>query len=407
MSENRNKLLSVNKYTISVSFVNSGVIISDAPNTNSNIISQRYLKFDEVCNYFNSRFPARVLTVNMNFDEIDKLFASRVNVNDDKLMDIDILVTPVGSDAGISHLMPFNQGRYKALLKTNETVNSYLTTRDTKTLNEQNANMTTTLEFILFKESELNFSLNTNINFLYNGNNLMTMLVHMIHKAVPSTKIIVSKLDHNPVVGKFLIPRMSLQDGIDFLNDEFGLYKSGYNMFVEEDTMYFLNKEEDPRVTCDTLDYEILLDVNRFTGQDSGSKYKQTIDNERSMVTKINVDKIKIYVNNSGVLKNDPVYISPSGKTSLNKGSSARNVDYVRKITDIEHLSSYNNVQYEYIELDLDDVSFINVNNLTKVIYIDSTNNIRVYRVNFKSTKVVSNESTVTKLQAFRILSKS
>lgn len=407
MSQEKTKLLSVNKYTISVSFVNSNIIISDLPNTNSEIISQRYLKFTEICNYFNSRFPARVLTVNMNFNEIDKLFASRVNVGEDKMLDIDIMVTPVGSDAGVSHLMPFTQGRYKALLKTNETVNSYLTTRDTKTLNEQNMDMSTRLEFILFKEPELNFSLNTNINFLYNGNNLMTVLAHMINKAVPNTKLVISKLDHNPNIGKFLIPRMSLQDGIDLLNDEFGLFKSGYNMFVENDTMYFLNKEEDPRVTVDSLDYEILLDVDRFTGNDSGSKYKQNIENERSMITKINVDKIKIYVNNSGVLKNDPVYISPSGKTSLIKGSSARNVDYVRKITEIPHLNSYNNMQYEYMELDLDDVSFINVNNLTKVIYIDSTNNIRVYRVNFKSTTVISNESTITKLQAFRVINKS
>lgn len=408
MSQKQQTLLGANKYTITVSFVNSNLVISDFPTTNKNKITQRNVEFTEICNYFNARFPARVLRVTMNFDEIDRLFASRNEVSEeDKMFDVDILVTPVGSSEGVSHLMPIKSGSYKGLMKTNETINSYLTTRNSRATVEQNASMTTDVEFILFKEPELRFSLNPNINFLYTGNNLMSMFVHMCCKAVGGMKMIISKLDHNPVVPKFLIPRMSLSDGIELFADEFGFYKSGHSLFVEDNIMYFLNKEENPRVTNNDLDYEILLDVNRYTGRDNSQAYKQNIDSERSMITKINVDRIKVFVNNNNVLKNDPIYISPSGKTSFTKNSSARNVDVIRKITEIPHIATYSNVQYEYIDLTLDDVSFINVNNLTKIVYIDSANNVRVYRVNFKYTRVVSNTITETRLQAFRILKKS
>lgn len=407
MENGKPRLLGANKYLLTVSFDNAGLVISDLPTEDTQRFTQRQIVFTEICNYSNTRFPGRTLEVTMNFDEIDKLFASRSSIDDNSMFDVDILCSPTNGEDGVSHLLPFTPGRYKALMKTNETVNSYLTTRDMNTITEQNMDLSTVVQFILFMEPELSFSLNPNINFLYTGNNLYSIFAHMCSKAIPGIKMVISKMDHNPDIPKFLIPRMDLGDAIELLNDEFGFYKSGYNMFVENDIMYFLNKEEEPNVTVDSLDYEILLDVNRFTGLDNSTSYKQNIESERSMITKINVDKIKIFVNNKNVLKNDPIYISPSGKTTMNKNSSARGANVVRKITEVPHLESYSNIQYETIELDLDDVSFINVNNLTKIIYIDSTASIRKYRVNFKYTKVISNESTITKLQAFRIINKS
>lgn len=401
------RLLQSNKYNISVSFPNAGLVISDIPTDDSPNIKQRSIKLVETSNYFESRFPARILTVVMNFDEINKIFASRQQGDKNGLLDVELLVLPSNGGEGVSHLNPFLDGKFKATMKDNESINNYLTAGDGSEVNEQNVNLSTPVTFFLYRENELSFSLNSNINFNYSSATLMSMFVHITAKAIPGTKMIMSAFDHNPTISKFIVPRMDYKDAISLLNDEFGFYQTNTVSFLQEDIFYFLNRDNDAKVTNKNLDYEIILDVSRFTGMDNSNSYKQDVTSEKVMRAKVNVDKIKISVNNNGVMKNEPIYILPNGTSSFTSNTSARNVDVVRKITNIPHIQTLNNVQYEYIEVDFDDVSFINVNPLTKITYIDSTDNIRKYRVCFKHVSVSSNETTITKLRAFRLLPQS
>ncbi|MGL5767294.1 MAG: hypothetical protein ACRCX8_16805, partial [Sarcina sp.] len=401
------RLLQSNKYNISISFVNSGLVVSDIPTTNSPNIKQRKVVIEETSNYFDSRFPARILTVNLNIKEINQIYASRQKIDKNGLLDIELLVLPTEGGEGVSHLNPFLDGKFKATMRNNESINNYLTASNGTEVTEQNIDMSTDVTFFLYREEELSFSLNSNINFNYTSASLMSMLVHVAAKAIPGTKMILSKFDHNPVVNNFLVPRMDFKDAIELLNDEFGFYKTDYMTFLQDKVLYFLNKDNEANVTNKNLDYEIILDVARYTGMDNSSSYKQDITSERVMRAKINVDKIKISVNNNGVMKNEPIYILPNGTSSFTSNTSARNVDVVRKITNIPHIQTLNNVQYEYIDVEFDDVSFINVNPLTKIIYIDSVDNIRKYRVCFKYVSVSSNETTITKLRAFRLLPQS
>lgn len=402
-----NKLLQSNKYLISVSFPNSGLLISDIPTADKPNIKQRSIRIEETSNYFNSRFPARVLTVNMSFTEINKLFTSRQEIDINGFIDVEILVLPTEGGEGVSHLNPILDGKFKATMRNNESVNNYLTAGDGRDAVEQNIDLSTNVTFFLYREEELSFSLNSNINFNYKSASLTSMFVHIASKAIPGTKIALSKFDHEPVVSNFIIPRMDFKDTIEFLNDEFGFYKTGYLSFLQDKVLYFLNKDNNANVTNKNLDYEIILDVARYTGMDNSSSYKQDITSERVMRAKVNVDNITISVNNNGVMKNEPIYILPNGTTSFNSNTTARNVDVVKKITNIPHIELMKSMQYEFIDVIFDDVSFINVNPLTRLVYIDSVDNIRIYRVCFKYVSVSSNESTITKLRAFRLLPQS
>ncbi|MGL5715347.1 MAG: hypothetical protein ACRCX2_20180, partial [Paraclostridium sp.] len=253
--EDKNMLLS-NKYRISLNFIDIGLVIDDV-NVDTEGLGQRQIQYSEISNYFASKFPARILSVALKFQEINKLLVGRNKIDSSReLFDVEINLSGLVAE-NCNQLLPLEVGRFKAVLKESDTIYNNNTVGDSQVLNEQNVNTNTLVNFFLFRENELDFGLNTNINFLYTNTNLMSIFSHGMIKSNPGLKYIISEFDHNPVVPKLLVPRMGFNDFIELIEDEFGFYKSKHTLFVENGIMYFLNKEENPRVTVADKEYRV------------------------------------------------------------------------------------------------------------------------------------------------------
>ncbi|MGL5716908.1 MAG: hypothetical protein ACRCX2_28085, partial [Paraclostridium sp.] len=162
-----------------------------------------------------------------------------------------------------------------------------------------------------------------------------------------------------------------------------------------------------PRVTVADKEYRVELDVIRYAAQKVNDLvYSNNISTDRLLKVRVRDHDIKISISNKNILVNEPIYISPKGNMSFNVNSSSRKVDTIRKITEVPHLPSYKNLQYEYIDVSLIDVALINVNPLTKIHYMDANGILREYRVCFKSTTVNSRLGSKSSIRGFRILKK-
>lgn len=402
MNNEKSKEFQTNLYAMTLQFPELGIIIDDLEaDTDTRNGDMHY---HEEVNYMSNKFPTRVLTVKMYPGNISKLVNYRRSLrkNSKSLFNIELSVTPVGFK-GKSLLKPFKDGKFKAIMAENDKLKSYYTKIDLERRMQRNVEEYIEITFFLFREEELQFGLSANLNFLYRNTSLQNMFAHLFTKSNPDTKFIMSKFDHNPVPKKFLIPTMSLRESLKLLNDEFGFYRTGIIEFLENNIYYFLNTANDMKVTCKKLESIFRLNVINEPGDNSPKMFSRS-KVAKEMIVNINAEDIDVYTDSKSIVENQPIYVNASGKVTATNNTSARDVDTVRKITDIPNLVKDVNISYEYITLSVRDISSIDVNPFTRVEYFDNSNNLRNYRVCKKEIEIRSNKGLISTVVGMRIV---
>lgn len=402
MNNKKSKEFQTNIYAMTVQFPELGIIIDDTEaNTDTRNGDMHY---HEEVDYIGNKFPTRVLTIKLYPTNISKLVNYRrsLRTNSKSLFNIELMVRPVGFK-GKSLLKPFKDGKFKAVMAENDKLKSYYTKIDLEKRLQRNVEEYVEITFFLFREEELQFGLSNNLNFLYKNTSLQNMFAHLFTKSNPTTKFVVSKFDHNPIPGKFLIPTMSLRESFRLLNDEFGFYKTGMMEFLENNTYYFLNTANDMGVTCKKLESIFRLNVIKEPGDNSPKMFSKS-KVAKEMIVNINASDIDVYTDSKSIVDNQPIYVNASGEITGTNNTSARDVDTVRKITNIPNLVKDVNVSYEYITLSVRDISSIDVNPFTRIEYFDNSSNLRNYRVCKKETEIRSNKGLINTIVGMRII---
>lgn len=384
-----NKPRSENIYDLTVQL--AGMILNE---DNGNSIS-----YEETKDFENSNFPVRKLTISLADKEILKL--STFKKDSSGLLDVTILVSFNNTKDAVKN-KPFNDGKFKALLQNgdfniplNEVSNDHSLSK-----NADNIKIRTAVLY-LFRENELNCFDDDNINFLIKEVPLHNLLLFILNKFT-KFKFIASKPDHNPTIQTLLVPQTNLLDLFDLIDNDMGIYKSDYMLFLNESIVYFLNKDNDFQCRNTDLEFSINILVSK-DGLGMKPRMVDKLSNENFTVT-VGSGEAQVIRNDEQVIRSTINYIFPNGKKFKDVNLITRNVMTVRKVTNTQPLEKYKGLKREELTVSINNMGSNKWNPLSTILFVDSANKRRTFRVSKVLTRVVSRRSVSTKLKGFRLL---
>lgn len=384
----------VNRYTMTVDI--NGYKYDHADGT--------YMRYEELGDYWNNKYPVRILTIEIPFHDVQSIVNSQKTVvNGREMYNVNIMVQPLDKQ-GFQN-KPFVDGIFKAILRDGDFDNSFedsikgvnggrMTDRD---LGITQVPMT----FFLYKEEELKYS-QGEINLVMNNPKLSQAWLNGFSMANMKLKAVVSKFDHNPDMGLFIVPPSGYPDYLEYLEDEVGLYTTDYIDYIEHGVYFLLNRTNNVNCSVPNLEYKITVTVGRSV-EDRVDQYMRKLDDFNYEVS-CGAKDMKITVSNNKSFGQSIKYIPPSGKGNISDRGLSRNYDVVYKTTEIPHIKRLENPIYEFIEINMNNNSVNFITPLTTFTIQDSTGRPRKYRVSGKHTIIQAGQYASTKLKGFRLL---
>ena len=384
-----NRPLEENIYDLTVQL--AGLVLNE---DNGNSIS-----YEETKDFEESNFPVRKLSITLADKEILKI----ANFKKDKngMLDVTIIASFNNSPNSVKN-KPFNDGKFKGLLQNgdfniplNEVSNDQSLSKSSDNINVRTAVL------YLFRENELNCFDNDNINFLLKDVTLHNLLLFVLNKFT-SFKFITSKPDHNPQIKTLLIPQTNLLDLFELIDTDMGIYKSDYMLFLNEGVVYFLNKDNDFNCRNTDLEFSVNILVSK-SGLMLKPRMVDKLSNENFTVT-VGSNEAQVSRNDEQVIRSTINYIFPNGQKFKDMNLITRNVTTVRKITNVKPLEKYKGLKREELVVSINNMASNKWNPLSTLLFVDSSNKRRTFRVSKVYIKVVSRRSVSTKVKGFRLL---
>lgn len=384
----------VNKYQINVEIGDIRLVDTDGIG----------ITYKEICDYAKNNFPIRILTLTVNADtyhKINSLPKEEINGFKD-LVKIQIDAHPLSGDGFLNK--PFNDGEFYGMMKTSDSSNDYQSMIDPESSAYKSSatDFKTEINITLFRNTELRFATSNKLNTLYNNSTLTQIFFNSFVKTNPNIKLVVSKFDHNPNLGILPLRNMSFRNMIEFLEFEVGFYKTDYMMFLDYNIFFFLNKYNNINVKYKELEHNIHIKPARMDGQRTNRVVTKVDDYNYACTIGPNDYKVSKPTNKS--FNNSYSYQTPSGKLINYENALSRNVTTIYKATEAVPIQKTPNIRYEYIDMSLLDNSVNFINPLTKITYIDSTRQMRIYRIIRKEIEVLSSRSSSMKLKGLRVI---
>lgn len=361
------------------------------------------ITYSEIADYWNMDFPARILEISCPYQFTQIILNKKVElVNGRQMYDINLLVIPV--ESGGFKNKAINDGAFKAILKENDGFNKFEEelTPDNRILEEKGGVTKGSLRFYLYREEELQYSQTKNINFLKNNPTLSECFLTAFNVSNPTLKAVVSRFDHDPTLGMYLIPPMGFVDVMDVLENDVGFYRTELMDFIEHGVYFLLNRENEFNVSNQSLEFFFNINVAR-SYSDRTDKYIKKI-NERTYETSTPSSSVDIRISNSKSFNTSVNFITPSGVEYFHERGLSRNIDTVRKLSEVEPIKKIPNPIYELVTINLTDSCVNWITPLTKLVILDTLGNPRTYRMCKKTIKVDSGFSTESELVGFRLI---
>lgn len=395
LKTNDNPIQSVNRYTMTV----------DINGFKYNHDDGTRITYQEISDYWNNKYPVRILTIEVPFTDIQSIVHSeKTIINNREMYDININVNPLD---GVSFQnKPFVDGMFKAILRDGDFTNDF---NDSLKAESQGGRMVTReigimevpMVFYLYKPDELKYS-QGEINLVMNNPTLSQAWLSGFSMANPNLKAIVSKFDHNPNMGMLVIPPSGYPDYLSYLDDEVGFYDTDFMDYIEHGIYFLLNKKNEYNCKYTNLEYKITMTVGRSL-TDRTDQYIKKID-ELNYEMSVSASDLNISISNNKSFGQSVKYVPPSGKGDISDRGLSRNYDVVYKTTEIPHIKKLENPIYEFIEINMNNNSVNFVTPLTTFYIQDSTGRPRRYRTYSKYTTVQAGQYSTTKLKGFRLL---
>ena len=365
------------------------------------------IKFYMEEDYINNDYPIRVMTIATTEDRYIKMMqsAERVNIGGlDGLFKVRISSSFKMKVKGINN-EPILEGVYRGMLIETESNMKYEDTYKKKTRDEfLIKGKYKTFSMYIFAEQELTFNTKkpTN-NHIVNNATLMETFGYLFNEFNPDMQYVVSPFDHNPKMG--LLPPMSQLGFIDFLKfleAEVGFYRTDFFYYIYRGLFCFMNLSNNHNIIVS--DYNNTFTVYPLRNDFEQAGYKIVQVSKRSYGVTIPSSKIKIWVDNKMSFKPTKVYVNADSSIDKNQQNISRKSQTVRKLTNIPHIKKESNVRYEFIEFTIDGFVDNKFSPFTVIIYLDSNNERREYRLIHTNMEITSGEVSFTYLKGYRIL---
>ncbi len=387
--------VNVNQYDITVDV--SGLKFSSVDNATR-------IEYREVSDYWRANFPTRTITINVPYGVVQKILCSKdkSDMNGIKVYDMNILVAPKASSAFKNKA--FNDGMFKAILQQNDTENDFNESMNesSRFLDREQGETRVPLTFVLYRESELKYSQNFKINAVMPNPKLSDIFMWALNKSNPTLKCCASKFETNPSMGLMVLPSRSFPDMIQMLDLEVGFFKTNPIQFIDHNVFFFLNRENNANVTNAKLSYTITVDISR-SNDVSTPKYIRKLDDQNYQMS-ISSSDISISISNSNSFGNSKKWIFPNGTTITQENSFSRNVDTIKKLTNVQPVLKLQAPVYEFADINLSDNSLNFITPLTTIRIMDAMGKPRVYRIARSELSVISGYTSSVVVRGFRII---
>lgn len=387
--------VNVNQYDITVDV--SGLKFSSTDNATR-------IEYREVSDYWKANFPTRTITINVPYGVVQNILCSKnkADMNGIKVYDMNVLVVPKASSAFKNKA--FNDGAFKAVLQQNDTENDFNESVNERSrfLEMEQGQTRVPLTFVLYRENELRYSQNFKINAVMPNPKLSDIFMWALNKSNPTLKCCASKFESNPNMGLMVLPSRSFPDMIQMLDLEVGFFKTSPIQFIDHNVFFFLNRENNANVTNAKLSYTLTVDISRSNDK-SSPRYIRKLDDQNYQMS-ISSGDINISISNSNSFGNSKKWIFPNGTTVTQENSFSRNVDTIKKLTNVQPVLKLQAPVYEFADINLADNSLNFITPLTSIRIMDAMGKPRIYRIARSELSVISGYTSSVVVRGFRII---
>ncbi len=360
------------------------------------------MQYQEVCDYLNNKYPVRVLRIEIPYVDVHAiLHTERQEKNGQKLYDVNIMVKPLDDESFQNK--PFVDGKFKAILRDNDTENdiSESLEDENRMLEKDNSTYQVPMVFYLYRDEELNYN-QLDVNMVANNPTLTQLWLTGFHMANPTLKAVVSKFDHNPKLGMMVIPPMDYSEFMNYLETEFGLYTTDYMDFIEHGVYFLLNRNNNANVSCPSMEYKVNIYVGRKVSERTDRFVTKVDDNTYDV--NVSSSDISFVIENVKSFGVSAKYVYPSGDTFTNDKGLSRQCDLIYKTTTIPHIEKLKNTVYERCELSILDNSLNFITPLSKVTINNSSGIRNTYRLLGKQLTLTAGRSCKSILKCYRLV---
>lgn len=220
------------------------------------------------------KFPIRLLSVIVNakmyYDILSQITPDKpwIPVN----ISIDMVVTQSSGETNTEVRVPFMQLDMMGMCNKTKVSKDFLN----KSTQEDGLDTSYVLRIALFDIADLNSTRSGIVAGNIRNKNIDQLIEYGFHRCEPNNKI---RLAYAPSDNKANIPHLILRalgfkDYLKFLDDEYGIYTSRYNVWVENNVYYILNTEKsDPNMAKlyggendDKITINVYSQINKPTG---------------------------------------------------------------------------------------------------------------------------------------------
>lgn len=393
-----------------MNFTNSMVVCKSINIGNKNFFD-RFQEYHEEYNYIQNRYPVRMMVLNLSLKEViaimDK-YAIEIQDNTKKVFPITFnFKSYAGQDEDKigKYLLPdpfdFSGNYYASFIDQilpSRLQDGFDPSKGTELDNPSSEDNRRTYRLMIYRENELNSQIGM-VNLNVNQCNLSELLFTGFCQSNDRFKLLLSNLDREVQINKLLITPTSFEDFIKDLDLEFGLYKTPYSIFINNDELVLMNTSNSINIERkDNKKFSIL--INALAGNMTNNyslEYPKLICN----INKKNVERIQEAktIQNENVM----VHVYPDGKTKKDSENN-RNVKIFYKKTMIDRIQTLNPVQREKVFLTLNNFCIGDIDYLTNVTLVEDNSNpikLRVYKV---KRSIYSDWKSKTDIMLFRNL---
>lgn len=393
-----------------MNFTNSMVVCKSINIGNKNFFD-RFQEYHEEYNYIQNRYPVRMMVLNLSLKEViaimDK-YAIEIQDNTKKVFPITFnFKSYAGQDEDKigKYLLPdpfdFSGNYYASFIDQilpSRLQDGFDPSKGTELDNPSSEDNRRTYRLMIYRENELNSQIGM-VNLNVNQCNLSELLFTGFCQSNDRFKLLLSNLDREVQINKLLITPTSFEDFIKDLDLEFGLYKTPYSIFINNDELILMNTSNSINIERkDNKKFSIL--INALAGNMTNNyslEYPKLICN----INKKNVERIQEAktIQNENVM----VHVYPDGKTKKDSENN-RNVKIFYKKTMIDRIQTLNPVQREKVFLTLNNFCIGDIDYLTNVTLVEDNSNpikLRVYKV---KRSIYSDWKSKTDIMLFRNL---
>lgn len=193
------------------------------------------------------RFPKRILTVVLNpqmyYDILSKITPDKPFIP--VTLNIDLVYTKSQGNQNIESKVPFIQASYMALCDKTKASKDVIR-RINNDSSESGLDQVYILRLALFDIDDLNATRNGIVAGNIGNKNIQSLIEYgfKLCKISDNIKLAIAPPDNTAVIPKLILRALGFPDYIKFLDDEYGIYTSRYNLYIENNTCYILNTEK-------------------------------------------------------------------------------------------------------------------------------------------------------------------